>query len=365
MTPQAQAAIKKLLTLTSKLNGGANPTKVFNVAPAVVQKMEDHVKQSNEFLRQINNVGVKEVKGQILGFGVPGTVTKRTRSANPDGSKRRPTDPSALRARDYECHEVEQDSVITWDKIDHWAHLSDFYQRYRDSVTFAKARDRLLIGWHGQGVADDTDPDTHSRLQDVNEGWIQYMINENPSQVLGLNPDGSIKHIKVDQEAQDADFRSMDELVYHLRYGLLHPLYRERTSLRVLTGDELVLYENGALLAADAQTQVTERLVTKLYMNNQQLGQVQRAKSDEFPTRGIFLTPLDNISRYYQTDSVRRKISDNDHKYKGIVDYNFVREDYVLEAAEGCVCVHPDAIQLKDDNGAWKSASTQWQADLD
>lgn len=361
MTPEVRKAVDKILAFTHKQNGGQNPTKSFNVVPRVEQSIEDKIMQSNAFLSQVNNTPVKEIKGDILGFGVPTTVTKRTTTANAQGSKRRPVDPTGLVDRSYECFEVEQDTCITWNKIDQWAHLSDFYQRYRNQVMFAQARDRLLVMWHGQANVADTDPTTHTLLQDVNKGFFQFMIEECPENVVGIDASGAVVPIKIDPTAADADFRNLNQLAYYLRYEKLHRLYQNRTSLRILIGDELTITENVELLGNDQHTKPTERRAVEDLLQKQTFGETLRVKSDEFPRRGIFLTELSNLSRYYQKGSMRRKLMEDDHEKKGLVEYLFEREDYVIEAAEGAVCVHPDAIQMKDEADNWVAASETWK----
>lgn len=357
VTPQARGRINAMMQGLQR-DQGIMPNQVTNIAPRIAQTIEDRVMQSNAFLASVNNTPVREVKGDILGFGVPGNITKRTRTANADGTLRRPTDPTDLVQRSYECHEVEQDSVISWDKIDAWAHLPNFYERFRQQVLFAQARDRLKVMWHGQSVAPQSaDPD----LRDINEGFFQFMINELPENVFGLNPDGTIRAIKVDAEDPAAEFKNLDALIYHLRYEMLHKLFRSRTGLRVIVGDELIVRENTALLGGSTQHQATERAATGLLLNSRSFGRTPVVESDEFPARGIFVSELSNLSRYWQENSYRRKLAEDDHLHKGVVDYTFVREDYVVEAAEGCVCVHPDAIQLKNAAGNWVAAADVWK----
>lgn len=361
VTPQGRQAVENMFRDLATSNQRIQHGRVTNIEPRVAQTIESKLTQTNEFLGQINNTPVKDVKGDILAFGVPRTITRRTRTANPDGTLRRPSDPTGLEQRSYECHDIEQDSLITWDKIDAWAHLPNFYERFRQQVMFAMARDRLLTMWHGQKVEPQSDPATYPLLQDMNEGFFQFMILEHPENVLGLKTDGSVNPIKVDASAADADFKNLDDLVYHLRYEMLHRLFRNRANLRVIIGDELIVHENTALLGASSINQATERAATGLLLNSRNFGRTDVVQSDEFPLRGIFLSELSNMSRYWQADSYRRKVAEDDHAHKGIIDYMFVREDYVLEAAEGCACVHPDAIQLKDATGAWTPAAEVWQ----
>jgi len=356
ITPEARYAYNQILRITAQLNNNIDPTKTFNVSPRVAQTTENVVMQSNAFLKRITNTAVREKGGDILHSGVPRTITKRTRTPDQYGVLRRPSNPTHWSDRSYYCNESEQDSVITWDEIDMWAHLPGFYQKFRDRVTFAQARDRLLVSWWGQDdTSGDTDPALYDRLQDMHKGFFQFMIEENPSNVLGLNADGTIKPIKIDPFAPDADFKTIDQLAYFLRYEILHELYQERNGLRMILGNSLVNYENAALLGSDQQQKPTERTAMKLYLNSQEFGQTKRIKSDEFPHHALFLTEPSNLARYWQRNSFRRKLSENDHEHKGIVSYNFVREDYVVSEAEGAACVHPDAIQFKNEKGEWES----------
>ena len=363
ITNEARAVADKLMEFTAQQAGISDPSKVFNVAPRIEQTIESKVMQTNAFLSRVNNFGVKEIKSSILAMEVPATITKRTRTADParNNSLRRPTDPTSLTERFYELFEVEQDTVITWDKIDMWANLPNFYQRYRNMVMFAQARDRLLTMWHGQTEAPDTDPAAYPSLQDVNKGFFQFMMDENPDQVLGWDAAaGAVNTFKIDPEDPSADFKTINQLVYVMRYEIMHRLFQNRSELRVVIGDDLTVQENVALLGNAEQDKPSERIAVENYLPKSVYGETPRIKSDEFPRRGIFLSALNNYSRYFQIGSTRRKIKEVDHEHKGLVDYNYTREDYVLEAAEGAVCVHPDAILMKDDSGAWAPASENW-----
>lgn len=360
ITTKARNVADKLFAFTAEQNNISDPSKIFNVTPRVEQTIETKVMQSNAFLSQINNVPVREIKGDILAFNVPSTITKRTRTADSYGSLRRPTDPTALTDRSYELFEVEQDTVISWDKIDMWAHLPDFYQRYRNMVMFAQARDRLLTMWYGQSEAAQTNSTTYPLLQDVNTGFFQYMIDTNPDAVLGWNKTTeAVVPIKIDATHASADFKSINQLAYAMRYDVMDRLYQNRNDTRILMGDELTISENLQLLGSESQELPSERNALERILANTVYGETQRVRVDEFPRRGVFMTAPSNMSRYYQSGSMRRKLSEVDHVHKGIVDYNYVREDYVLEAAEGAVCVHPDAIQFWDGT-EWSSASETW-----
>lgn len=352
----------KILETTEEHFNIKNATKVFNVEPRTAQTIQTRISQSNDFLKLINNIAVEEIAGDILGFGVPKTLTKRTTHSGAYGKKRRPTDPTSLEDRMYFCHEVEQDAFISWHKLDQFVHLDDFYYRFRDQVLLAQATDQLKVGWNGQFSVKDTDPDAYPELQDVQPGWIQFLIDNCPENVLGLEPDGSIKKIKVGNRP-DADFKSIDALVYHIRNELLHRLYRKRRSLRVLVGDDLIVAENKQFFDHKEVDEPSEKLARDQLLARQQLGRTPIIESDEFPLRALWLCEPENMSRYWQRDSLRRKLEES-HDSKGIVDWNYVRYDLTLEAPEGAACAHPDAIQIWDEEESkWVDADEQWRAE--
>lgn len=349
MTPEARAALDKLYAFVRKQNGDQDPTRMFNVTPRVAQKLEDKIMQSNVFLKKINSTAVKEITGDTLGFGIPKTITKRTSTADGTGSKRRPSDPTGLVTSTYFCRDIEQDTLIGWDKIDAWAHLEDFYPRIRNMIVFAKARDRLKMAWHGQAASANTDPDEYPELQDVMPGLIQHMIATYPENVLGISPGANgtytVDEIQVGPGANANGFESLEQLAFHLKQEVVDRLYRNSTDLRILAGDELVVKENTRLYGVDGRMP-SEKVARELYLASQAWGGIQRDISDEFPSRGVFVSALGNLSHYRQEGSLREQYDENDHKAKGVVSYSYQREWLGVEEPPAAAVVHPDAILL-------------------
>lgn len=355
----------EIFEIVSNTYGADDVRREFEVQPGTVQSLETKIKQSNAFLGQISTVGKIHMKGNIIAMESRKPLTKRSAKG------RRPSDPTGLSDRSYETVDVEKDAVISWDKIDEWRGVprkGNIYTQYRDIVTHTMATDILRIGWNGQFHAADTDPDTYDQLQDVHQGWIQWTIENAPEQVLGIQIDTSdtrgytVDPIRLgrDGNGNAGDFLTLDELVYHLRQRYVHRLFRKRQDIRALLGDDLVFHENAKLFARVEDP--TEKNALQKYLDGQTFGRTQPIESDEFPDRGIVLTFPKNIERDYQIDSMRRKLNDNDHEQKGIVDYNFIREDYVVSAPEACVMVHPDAIYLwNEPAGAWLPAAESWK----
>lgn len=366
-TPRAEKVVDNILATSQRVFGAdVKAGKTFNIAPSIVQTMENRLQQTNEFLKLINVIAVNDVKGQVLGFGKPRSVMKRTTAETGTGfHKRRPSNPTGLKKREYECFSYESDALISWDELDQWAHLKDYYEKYRMAVMVSQATDRLRLGWHGQFFADNTDPVNHPLLEDVQAGWIQYLIDNAPEQVLGISPNAlsvggyDVDPIHVGIGAGANGFESLDALVYHIRQSMLDKIYRFNTDNIAILGDELVSKDNNSLF--DAAISPMERVARAVYLDSQDFGRTSIIRSDEFPERGVFIGQTSLISYYYQSTSIRRKIED-DHEEKGIVDYNYGRQAYAIEVCEGVAAVHPDAIHLKDAAGAWVPASEVWKA---
>lgn len=350
---------------------GQDPRNMVNIDPEKAQTIETKLMQDNAFLSQINNQPVDAVAGEVLAFGVPNTITKRTNTAQGDGSLRRPADPTSLVARQYYCRELEQDALMTWKKIDRWAHVADFYAKFRESVRFARQRDMLMIMWNGQKATLNTDPLTYPLLQDMGRGFIQYMIDEYPDNVLGIKPSNSeplgysIEPIRIGPGAGDNGFENIDLAVNFLKETSIHRLFRRRKSQRVLIGDDLLIKDRAQLMGVP-NTKPTERVATQLMLKNTQVGQVERAESDELPPHLIFVSELSNFSHYWLESSIRTKYDEN-HDKKGVVNYYYKECDNVMEVAEAAALFHPDAIEVPtgyDSDGnatGWAAHNEVWK----
>lgn len=356
-------------SITAETYGWDDPNVTNKVEPRIAQARENRIQQTNGFLKKINFHPVKENSADILAFGVPSTLLRRQSGNTHSWGRRRPTDPSHMVQRKYQCHDFQSDPFISWSKIDTWSHLPNFYEAWRDVVDVGRGADRLKVGWNGQFYSPDTDPDKYADLQDYQAGWFQFMIEHAPEQVLGIKPDPdddfgySIDPIHIGQKAsKENGFKSIDGLVHYMRHNLLHKHFRKKTALRALVGDDLLTKENMELLDRDLEP--SEKTALSLWLKDQTAGNTLLDDSDEFPSRGVWISQLDMISYYYRPTTMRRKIEE-DHKQMGIVDWWYGEDDYPIEVAEGVAACHPDAIHIYDEKAdQWKPYSEVWKAKL-
>lgn len=374
MSPLAQSAMTHAFDIIRAQNHGQDPCRVYNVEPTIAQSIESRIQQKNDFLKRINVTAVRDLTGEVLHFDGKKPITKRTSTQQPDGSFRRHSNPATLVARDYLCKDIEQDTLIKWSLIDSWAHLPKFYEKLRSYIMEIQARDNLRVMWHGQYAAADTDPDANEMLQDVQRGFIQYMIEKMPENVLGISPDAlqplgySVDAIRVGKGAGDNGFESMDALALYLKDGLIDKNYRKNNGLRIITGDKLAFTEKNKLINAGEEAP-TEGLASKILLQNQQFGEVQRMDSDEFPDHGCVVVDPKNLSHYWQRNSVRSEMNVTSHAKKGVVSHYYKNCDNVVEIVEACAMVHPDSIEVPtgyDASGnatGWASAADTWKAE--
>lgn len=322
-------------------------TELFNVEdPAAEQRISVQIQESSDFLKRINFATVDQLKAEKLGMDINGPISRR----GPKRGPRKKVDPIDILRRMYELNEIQRDVELTWRRADSWGgKFKQFYAMWRSLVVRQRAHDILMTGWMGQFTAPETDPETHSMLQDNGIGWLQQVINHAPEKVLGLNTDGSVDEIRVGPGAGANGYENMDELVTALNEYIDKPFRRNR-DIKAITGDDLVSDSRQKMYAAHVEP--SEKPMIDLYIDGNQFGRRDIVGSSHFPERGLFLTPLKNLSRYTQRGTTRQKIKDDDESM-ALMDYYYAYEDFPVELFESVAMVHPDAISLKNKAGQW------------
>lgn len=367
MPSSRKEKINSYMEQTAEIYGIDDPTVVNEIEPAIAQRRETRIQNSNDFLKKVTVMPVYERSADILSFGVPHSLMKRTSQSSPEWGKRRPTNPNYLLQREFKTHDCESDAHVSWALIDSWPDDFDFYPAWSDHVDIARAADRLKVAWQGQYRAEDSDPDKD--LKDIQAGWIQYLIETAPEQVMGIIPDAAedfgyrVEPIQVGPTANSDGFRSVDALASYMRANTLHKHFRKKKDVRALVGDNLVSKDTLELHGRDLDP--SERIALTLWLSDQKVGNIQTEESDEFPDGALWLSSLDMLAYYYRADTMRRKIKE-EHKQKGVVDYWYGEEDFPISVAEGAACTHPDAIVMYNKTtDTWEPAGSEaWKVEL-
>ncbi len=311
---------REVLQPLAETYGVASVAHRFAIEPSLSQKLNDKIVEQSTFLGQINTVPVDELAGEnILGYA-KSPVTSRTDTSG-DG-ERKPKDVLGLDKYGYELKKTDSDVAIRYSTIDSWAKFPDLADRYTGYVQERIAGDRELIGWYGTRAAATSDLAANPLLQDVNKGWMQYMRDNLPANIL--REGGTAGEIRL---GIGGDFSCLDVAVNDLLEGIPYFLQKD---LVALIGRDLIARERAILFEA-VQGTPTEKQAMESFA--QKYGGLSWQTPSFFPARGLVITPLANISLYHQDSSWRRKIEDNARKDQ-YEDYLSRNEGYVIETPE-------------------------------
>lgn len=327
---------KKFSAFTAKiatLNGVAAADKSFTVAPSVQQTLETKIQLSSEFLSRVNLVGVTEQEGEKLGLGVMGTIAGRTKtSAN---KKRQPRSMAEFASGKYRCVKTNFDTAIPYAQIDLWAKFPDFQTRLRDAILKQQALDRIMIGFNGVSVADDTDRDANPLLQDVNKGWLQQYRENASARVMKEVKAGSGKVLIGAAVAAADGYKTLDALVFDATNNLVHEVFAEHPELVVIVGRDLLNDKYFPILNKDNPP--TEQLAADLVIGQKRIGNLPAVRVPFFPAGKMMITTLSNLSIYYQEGARRRHLVE-EPDYDQVANYESSNDAYVVECYEaGCL----------------------------
>lgn len=293
------------------LNYAANPS----VAQSIYNKI---IEDGNAFLSTVNVLPVTEMKGEKVGMSLSARVASRTDTSG-DG-ERVPKHLDKMDGKGYELFATEFDVALKYAKIDSWAKFPDFAARYMQLVREAIGNDMLQVGWTGTSVAADTDLAANPLLEDVNKGWLQ-MIREFNAGSQYLN--GGVK-------LGNNEFKNLDVLAKAAR-EMLPVYFRERDDLVLLVGSDVLSYQEDSYFELNGNTPTEKAALS---------GRITRAYASLptivppfFPQSSLLITPLDNLSIYYQDSSVRRTQKDKPEKNE-VQDFNSANQGYVVEEEE-------------------------------
>ena len=334
------------------LNGVASATEKFSVDPAVEQTLEEKIKESSEFLQQVNITPVTAQQGDKVGVTITRPLAGRTNTAG--GTRRTPTDPTdTTDDGGYFCKQTNFDHAIRYATLDAWRHKPEFQTLIRDVILKQQGRDRIMIGWNGTSAAATTNRVTNPLLQDVNEGWLHKIRTHAPARnlqdgALTANPTKAIYVASGDDveilnaagtnaATANADYANLDALAFDA-LDLLDPWHRADTDLVVIVGWNLVKDKYLNLLQAAGETATEREAAHRILTLPKQMAGKRAIIVPFFPENAILVTSLDNLSIYWQEETRRRHIRD-EPALDQIENYESVNEAYVVEDYGRCALI--------------------------
>ncbi|WP_374406505.1 phage major capsid protein, P2 family [Pelagerythrobacter sp.] len=345
LSDRGRRALDGLYSAIGNINGVANVHRKFALDPTSEQRLEDMQREEIAFLERINIIPVRDLIGQVIGLGVEDFIAKRTSEAN---LPRKPEYPGKLDDREYRLYDTEFDTKLPWQIIDAWSKFPDFAQRYSRQVAISIGLSRISIGWHGVTAAAQSNPVANPNGEDMNIGWLQKLRLERPDHVMGRALDGGTGtatgaaapvYIGKNAAIADGDYKNLDALAYDLIAGL--PSWaRSSTEHVVIVSQDLVDEKYFPMInrplsdTIDGGRAISDQVTYDIVKSAKQLGGRPAVVVPKFPDGTMAVTPLSNLSIYYQEGSRRRYIRDEPENKASLVDYNSVNEGYVLESTD-------------------------------
>ncbi len=334
---QSRQRLEQHFVATAKAFGvpAGNPKAGLDYAatPSLAQIIYNKVvEDGNPFLRSINVHPVSEMAGEKVGLSLSGTVASRTDTSG--ANERTPKHLSQEDAKGYILSATEFDVALKYSKIDAWAKFPDFAQRYMALVRQAIGNDMLTVGWNGTSIATDA---VAADLSDVNIGWLQILrtFNSGAQYLLG-GTKGTAGGVTLGREDEaTGGFLNLDVLAKAAREML--PVYHQnRPDLVLMVGTDVLSYQEDTYYKANGNTPTEkaalEGTITKAY------NMMPTISPAFFPQSALLVTPLDNLSIYYQDSSVRRIQKDKPEKNE-VQDFNSANQGYVVEDEEMCAFI--------------------------
>lgn len=317
-----------------------DPTRTFSVTPSAAQTITAKTKEEIDFLGKINVAGVKAQKGEAIGLNATGMIASTTDTSAGD---RTPRDVLGMSGTPYLLEQVNFDTYIKHQTLDAWAHKPNFKGLVAQQIRRQIGLNKISIGWYGESRAATSDPVANPKGEDVAKGWIQKLREQYAENFLAEG--GTTGQIRI---GEGGDYINLDEAVNDVKQ-MIDAEFEDDADLVVIVGSELLAAERAKFYAAHGNTP-TEKAKIEDQQVIGSFGGLPAYKVPQFPGRGIVVTSFDNLSIYYQEDSIRRRIEENSKRDR-IETYQSENIDFVIEQLGKMAAVEFKNVKLTNDGG--------------
>lgn len=279
----------------------------YTISPTAVQTMYDEIAQNTELLQKINLRPKTEKVGEVIGLssGLIGSNTDTTGA----GKERKPKPIHNLSGRKYSLEKTNFDAALRYDEIDQWAHLTDFPKHVNKKIAESIALSLVTIGMNGTSRADDSDASANTMLQDVAKGWLQKMREENKARCIGT---AGTSVTSVPHGPGATNYKNLDAVVTDA-LNIMDERFADRSDFVVLTSRRTV--GDKYLRIVNKSGDIATEIEAGGRLNKERtLGGLPVMYVPNMPQNTLLITPLSNLSIYYQISGERRLIVDNPRK---------------------------------------------------
>ncbi|EJT8815441.1 P2 family phage major capsid protein, partial [Escherichia coli] len=146
----------------NKLNSSKLDGISFSLTPSASQTIVDKMQESADLLKQINILEVDEQEEESIGL----TSVPLSSTNNSTTEARQPVQGCTAETDRYRCEQVNTDTYVSYEKLDQWAGLDNFFGHMESQIYRRQALDVILTGIYGTHHAAKSDITANPLLQD-------------------------------------------------------------------------------------------------------------------------------------------------------------------------------------------------------
>ena len=329
----AQGCVKNHFSMISK-NYNSDPAELasgFYLPTDYATKYYVNTMEFCDFGKGINILSVVDRQGESVLSSLGNPATGRTNTNNEDRST------SSLLATPlkYNAVKTDTDVHIPYSVLNQWsAHKKMFTERYSTLVSKRMGLDRLIVGWHGESDSAATtanDP----LMKDVNKGWLQLMREQCPESIFGTE-------LEPITFGAGGTYENLDQVVTDM-VALIPVIFRD--GLVCIVGDELLRHEQTTVYSGDGYQKDKHKTAETFNL----FGNIPRVDCPGFPTHGLVVTSLDNLSIYFKAGSSLRQVEHVARKER-VEDFHTRDEAYCIENAKKFVALDHKHVSFVPDS---------------
>ncbi|MBN6070337.1 P2 family phage major capsid protein [Aggregatibacter actinomycetemcomitans] len=232
--------------------------------------------EKNAFLRLITVKFVDDIHNQAYELSLPMVSTA-------DIEKHERTPKNYIQGYvPFECKQVNLDVNLPYADLDKFAEI-DFEQAINDELGAELSQNLVMIGFHGERRAADSDPMQNLLGQDVAKGWVKQL--KDSGQVL---------------DATAHQGKSANGLI-KLALEKLPVKLRESGELIAVCGADIMANSLVNIGYDDLKNGVQNNVVTAQAL----IGGLKAVNVSYFPRNGILITSLTNLALYFTKNTSR------------------------------------------------------------
>ena len=317
------------LSQIAKLNGVSveELAAQFAVAPSIATRLIKKIQESTDFLKLIKMLPCKEQKGRKIGIGAVAVAGN-----TPDTKDRETKSPFGMTELGYACEQTDFDTHLSYAQLDAWRHDPAFQVLVQSAMLESQALALMMMGFNGIKREADTDITTYPLMQDVAVGWLQKIRNEAPLQVFDEGATGSGK-ITV---GAGKDFENIDALFFAASRSHLGEIYKKDKRVVALCNDTITTSRTIKLV--NSANKATEADAMNKLIDDNKIANRVVIEPSFFPDNTVLLTPLSNLSIYFQEGTRRRTVVDN-AKRSRYENFESTNLDFIVEDYDACVLI--------------------------